>query len=500
MSDTWNFDHPSEEVVDNTPPAAPAEETAQAPTEPAVSPQQPTVPVEQPVTPPVNEWGSDGSYRYVPPRAPQPTPQQPPVQPAYRPPMGNPYGGWTPPASQPPVPPRKNKGWVVFIAVLGALAVLAGVVAVASIVSKEQKNGDSYTPESSHVTEDTSAPAENSGLGEDAPSLGISSWDNDDGGLSDKEIVKRNYASTVLLTSYTQTKNFYFGESNLVEAGASTGIVMTEDGYIITNWHCVINESTGKPFDRIDVTLYEGEKTYENATVVGADESTDLAVIHIDAKGLTPARFGDSAELEVGDRVLALGNAAGLGWSASRGIVSALARDVYEDTGYAVRCLQVDASINPGNSGGPLLNNQGQVIGINSAKISATDYEGIGFTIPINEAKTIIDSLLKNGYVKGRVSLGITGQTISSGMYEGFMIVTMEKGSSFIGTEAEIGDLIVEVEEERVVDYGSLRSALAKYQVGDEVELTLLRSDYRTGKVSSLTVKVTLQEQKITVN
>lgn len=141
--------------------------------------------------------------------------------------------------------------------------------------------------------------------------------------------------------------------------------------------------------------------------------------------------------------MIALGNAAGLSWSATQGIVSALARDVYDDTGYAIKCLQIDAAINFGNSGGPLLNNQGLVVGINSAKIVKTGYENLAFSIPINEAKTIIDSLMKYGYVQGRVALGITGQTVSSGNYNGFMIASIAEGSSLQNTEAQVGDLIV---------------------------------------------------------
>jgi serine protease Do len=298
----------------------------------------------------------------------------------------------------------------------------------------------------------------------------------------------------VVLTAYSQTGSFYFGESNLAEVGGSTGIVMSEDGYIITNRHCVVNESTGKNYDRIDVTTYDGT-VYENATIVGTDQATDLAVIRVNATGLTPAQFGDSDELAVGARVVALGNAAGLSWTATQGIVSAKARDVYDDTGYAIKCLQVDLAINYGNSGGPLLNKQGLVVGINSAKIAASGYEGLGFSIPINEAKVIIDSLLKYGYVKGRVALGITGQTISSGMYKGFMIVSITDNSCLKGTDARVQDLIVEVDGVTVTDYGTLRAELAKHQVGEKVKLKLLRSDTRTGKVSSLYVTVTLKEQ-----
>ena len=268
---------------------------------------------------------------------------------------------------------------------------------------------------------------------------------------------------------------------------------MTADGYIITNWHCVIDEDTDEPFSRIDVTLYEGT-VYENATVIGADSSTDLAVIKVDAKDLKPAEFGDSTALQLGDRVIALGNAGGLGFSATQGIVSGLARDVYDDTGYAIKCLQVDAAINPGNSGGPLFNALGQVVAVNSAKIVAEGYEGLGFAIPISEAKAIVDQLIANGYVSGRVSLGITGQTYSDAYSQAFLIYTIEEGSSLRGTDVRRGDLIVGVNDVEVTDYATLRAALAKHNVGDTVRLKLLRSSDR--KVQSFEVDVVLGEAK----
>ncbi len=513
MSDIWDFDH-KQEQNQGEPEAAP-KETPVAETDTQEPAQAPAA--QPPAQPPLNGWSSDGSYRYVPPHTEQPVAPQPPVQPPaspyqppaygsrYQSPAGG-YTGWTPPAggSTPPAgvpqPPRKNRGWVVAVALLGAAAVITCLVMVVFAAMQ----GIDVTPENSRPSTDASSTvvegeenSESGGLGENAPSLGIGAWDEDDGGLNKQEIVNRNYDSTVSLVSYTQTSNFYFGESTLTEAGAATGIIMSEDGYIITNWHCVINENTGEPYDRIDVVTYDGT-VYEEARVIGADEATDLAVIDIDASGLAVAQFGDSAELSVGSGIVALGNAAGLGGelSATFGYVSALARDVYEDTGYAIRCLQVDAAINPGNSGGPLLNNQGLVVGINSAKIAATGYEGLGFSIPINEAKPIIDSLLKYGYVKGRVALGITGQSISSGMYKGFMIATIDPESSLHGTTVRAGDLIVAVDDATVEDYGTLRAELAKHQVGDRVTLKLLRSDQRTGEVSSFTVTVELKEQR----
>lgn len=517
MSEEWRV-NPSNENTEPVNDAVPNETTA--PADPAGVPEtgaaEPAGATEAAgaadvtgaagAQPPFNGWSSDGSYRFVPPRngAGKDSYTSPAGNGGYTPPAGNSYtpptgGSYTPPTggyytpqySAPSYgngggqPPRKkHNGWIVAIAVVAAVCLIASVVFLAlGFVNKADGGPTNESTVSDTGSGDTTT-----------PSLNIQDWNDNDGGLSTKEVVNRNLDSTVVITVYSRSQSFNFGESSVTKAGAASGIVMTEDGYIITNWHCVTNESTGKSYDRVDVTTYDG-KTYEDAQIIGADQSTDLAVIKINATGLSAAQFGDSSALSVGDRVVALGNAAGLSWTATQGIVSALARDVYDDTGYAIKCLQVDAAINYGNSGGPLLNSQGLVVGINSAKIAASGYEGLGFSIPINEAKKVIDSLMANGYVKGRVALGITGKTVSSGMYQGFMIASITDGSSLQGTNVAVGDLIVAVDDTKVTDYSTLRSALAKHVVGDSVQLTLLRSDSRSGNVTSYSVTVTLKEE-----
>lgn len=447
-------------------------------------PQEPVgVPAEQPAAAPVEQ------------PAEQPT-EQPP-HPQYAPPPSyNPYG-WNqaPYSPQPPVapkPPKKSRTGLV-LGIIGGVCALV-IVALSVLLVLSQSGFDFDLPEFGAPSQGT-----NNQGNPNAPTLEITELDEDTQGLSTRDIVKRNIDSTVLLTIFDTVSNDYgngfpFSQNGQeVEAGSATGIVMTADGYIITNWHCVVNESTGKPVPRVDVKLYDGT-VYERATLIGADQSTDLAVIKVNATGLQAAEFGDSNNLQLGDKVVALGNAGGLGWSATQGIVSGLARDVYEDTGYAIKCLQVDAAINPGNSGGPLFNAVGQVIAVNSAKIVAQGYEGLGFSIPINEAKAIIDELISNGYISGRVALGITGQTYSDAYYSGFLIYTIEKGSPLEKTAVRKGDLITAVDGQTVEDYAQLRSALAKHKVGDTVTLTLLRSSNR--KVESFTVKVTLIESK----
>ncbi len=427
------------------------------------------------------------------PSDPQPQAEQPITPPESQPtPPYDPYGWHTQPttssAPTPQPPKKKPNGTKIAIAVIGALCAVT-IVTLSVLVGLLYQNGGTLFPAPTDTDTDLSNP--------DAPTLQITELDEDTQGLTTTEIVDRNLDSTVLLTIYSSSSSsaFPFGQptEQEVESGSASGIIMSEDGYIITNWHCVVNESTNEEFPRIDVKLYNGT-VYEYAEIIGYDSSTDLAVIKVDATDLQPAEFGDSNTLKMGNKVVALGNSGGLGWSTTQGIVSGLARDVYEDTGYAIKCLQIDAAINPGNSGGPLFNAAGQCIAVNSAKIVADGYEGIGFSIPINEAKVIIDDILKNGYVTGRVALGITGQTYSDSHYRGFLIYTIENDSAMKNTEAKRGDLIIAVGDVTVESYADLRSELAKHNVGDTVTLTLLRSENR--QVREFTVSVTLAEAK----
>ncbi len=402
-------------------------------------------------------------------------------------PYQNPYSWQQPSAPSPspvpdPKPPKKKKGVVGLIigisvasvAVMAALAILLSSVFDNFHLPTDDGNGD----EGSSLT-DTKP-----GEARPGPTLEIASSDETAEMLSIKSAIQMNLNSTVSIVVYSKQSNSYYpgfggsSGSELVEAGGSTGIVMSKDGYIITNCHCVINEQTGEAYDRIDVHMYD-KTVYEDAEVIGVDEDTDLAVIKVKATNLSPATFGDSSKLELGDTVIALGNAGGLGWTPTRGIISGSARDVYDDTGYSIKCLQTDAAINPGNSGGPLINIYGQVVGINSAKIVATGYESLGFSIPINEAKTIIDSLIKYGYVTGRVSLGITGNTVKLLNYPGFQIASISDESGLKNTEAQPGDIITHVDGVRIEDHAQLRSQLTKHEVGDTVKLTLVRLSTR---------------------
>lgn len=240
------------------------------------------------------------------------------------------------------------------------------------------------------------------------------------GELTPQEVAKKVIPSVVCIQNYQRSNNnsmfFFGGGAQSGDAGdevspvsEGSGIIATSDGYIITNAHVVEGASSLK------VILSDGT-SYE-AQLVGSDSITDLAVIKIDATGLQAAEFGSSGDLEVGDSVMAIGNPGGLELSSSvtQGIVSALNRQITNsETGYTMDCIQTDTAINPGNSGGALVNMYGQVVGINSSKIVAEGFEGLGFAIPIDDAQSVISNLKEYGYVKDRAVLGITGQYLTA--------------------------------------------------------------------------------------
>ena len=438
----------------------------------------------------------NGQTQNTQPEAPQTPPTQtPPTQmpPSYQSQGGyNPYGWQQYQPPQPPKGPKKKKSSTGII--LGVIGVVcAAVIVTLSVMLAMALNGE--TPSLPNESTGSSVTSNNNNTG-DGPKLQVNEDGENADDLTTKEIIKSNLDSTVVINMYENYTQGGFGatQSMLKKVSAATGIVMTEDGFIITNAHCVINEETGKKYARVDVKLYNG-KIYEDAKVIGADSDTDLAVIKIEPKTkLKTAVFGKSSEMELGDRVIALGNAGGLEWTPTQGILSGLARDVYADTGYAIKCLQTDAAINPGNSGGPLINSKGQVIGINSAKIAATGYESLGFSIPIEEAKTIIDSLIQHGYVQGRVALGVTVSPVAFADVTGLRIASISQDSNLNKTAAQVGDIITAVNGKAITDYSTLRGELAKHKVGEKIQLTLLRMNNMEAK--TFNVSCTLMEDK----
>ena len=298
--------------------------------------------------------------------------------------------------------------------------------------------------------------------------------------------------SAVGIVAYIQSSQSIFGG----EQSQGSGIILSEDGYIVTNQH-VIDGATS-----VKVVLNDGSEY--NASVVGEDEKTDLAVLKIEATGLTPAEFGNSDQMQIGEQVIAVGNPGGLelAGSVTVGYVSAVNRPITTSNGGTIDCIQTDAAINPGNSGGALVNTYGQVIGINSQKIAATEYEGIGFAISINEAQPIINDLIQYGYVRGRVVMGITMQMIdqiSAQMYgyqPGVGVVSVEENSPASKAGLVPGDIITEIDGEALTSTEVLTGILEEHKPGDVITLTVYRQSAQGGyaKGQELTMKLELGE------
>lgn len=264
-----------------------------------------------------------------------------------------------------------------------------------------------------------------------------------------------------------------------VTQGAGSGVIITNDGYIMTNNHVI--DGAGK----ITVTTSDG-KEYE-AELIGTDSITDVAVLKIDAKNLTPATYGNSDQLAVGDLAVAIGNPLGeLGGTVTAGIISALDRQLSID-GKTMTLLQTDSSINPGNSGGGLFNSDGQLIGVVVAKSSGSDVEGLGFAIPINKAADVAQQIMDKGYVSGQPSTGMTYTegTGSSGGLDSFLGGGQSSGGVYIysveGTNAtkagfKSGDLVYAVDGTKITTFEELSSIITSHSVGDKITYTIVRN------------------------
>lgn len=272
-----------------------------------------------------------------------------------------------------------------------------------------------------------------------------------------------------------------------------SGIIFSQDGYVITNAHVIGNSKTAYA---IRVVTSDG-KVYK-AGVVGYDSRTDIAVLKMDdAKGLTPATFGDSSQLEVGQDIIVVGNPGGLDYqnTTTKGVISALDRKL--STSSLTKYIQTDAAINPGNSGGPLVNYYGQVVGITTSKIVSETYEGMGFAIPSQTVKNIVDTLVKNGYVEGRVKIGISGIAVTSdqasnyNVPQGIYVQSIVSGGPCDGTSLKKGDIITEVDGETITSFADVYAILETHKPGDKIKVKYYSSSSGDGEV-----EITLQEDK----
>lgn len=278
--------------------------------------------------------------------------------------------------------------------------------------------------------------------------------------------------------------------SSMTSSGTSsgTGIIMSSDGYVITNHHVI----TGA----LVISVLTNDNQEFEAALVGSDEMSDLAVLKIDARGLQAAEFGDSSKLRVGDSVVAIGDPLGvqLRGTMTNGIISAINRDLTVGD-RTMTLIQTNAALNNGNSGGPLINCYGQVIGINTVKMSSyysasATVEGLGFAIPISVAKPIIDELIENGYVAGRPAIGISGDSLPSyyrtyyRLPDGVYVTSVNEGSDAKAKGIREGDIVTAINGERICSIDELNTVKNQYAAGDEVTLTI----YRSGTYYEVTV------------
>ena len=405
-------------------------------------------------------------------------------------------GGVTPPVypaqpqqAQPPKPKKKKKFNGGRVARSAVALVLAAAMGFAGGFVGAKYGG------SGKVVIQQAAPsaASDSSTGSSGADSTITAASSSGSSLTTEQVADMVSPSVVVITTeqvvYSQWS--WYGQSQ-VESGAGSGVIISSDGYILTCAHVVDGASS------ITVTIDDKDYT---ATLVGEDTTSDVAVIKIDATGLTPATVGDSDNLKVGQSVMAVGNPLGeLGGTVTGGMISALNRSVTiqgTSSTNTMSLIQMDASVSPGNSGGGLFNMNGELIGIVNAKSSSSDAEGLGFAIPINDAIKVAQQLLENGYVTGRPYLGITYLGVEDAQTAaqlgvnayGVYVVEVVKGGPAERAGLQSGDRIVSIDGTEIASKDDLGTLMQKHVAGDTLNITIARN----GQMQ--TVSVTLGEK-----
>ncbi len=477
----------------NEQPAAETRNTAPQNEQPAQAPQseqpmqQPQA--EQPTQAPQSEQPMQQPQAEQPAQAPQSeqpqaeeprTPFQTPVQhPEFRQAQQQTGFGEVPPMSQKPHTPKNKKhsrGLALGLCGVAAACLLfAGGAVVGNMAFGGNANSDSGTSAS---TSDSAPTLQINSKPESDSSNSSDNYDTADG-MAGEDIYKKVNPSVVSVISTTAEGT-----------GSGSGVIMSKDGYIITNNHVVDGAQS------VSVQLSDG--TSLDAEIIGTDEQTDLAVIKVTpTSDLTAAEFGDSDELEPGEYAYAIGSPGGVQFAntITGGRISAINRDLTVND-RVMTLIQTDASINNGNSGGALINKYGQVVGITSAKLSGNAFgsatvEGMGFAIPINTAKDIVDELIQNGYVSGRPSIGITGQNVESadGKVSGVQVYSIDSRAKAASEGLQVGDVITAVDGTPTPDMDKVNELKQDKKAGDKLTLSVYRIS--TGKTLNITITLT---------
>ena len=459
----------------NEQPAAETRNTAPQNEQPAQAPQS-----EQPMQQPQAEQPAQAPQSEQPQAEEPRTPFQTPVQhPEFRQAQQQTGFGEVPPMSQKPHTPKNKKhsrGLALGLCGVAAACLLfAGGAVVGNMAFGGNANSDSGTSAS---TSDSAPTLQINSKPESDSSNSSDNYDTADG-MAGEDIYKKVNPSVVSVISTTAEGT-----------GSGSGVIMSKDGYIITNNHVVDGAQS------VSVQLSDG--TSLDAEIIGTDEQTDLAVIKVTpTSDLTAAEFGDSDELEPGEYAYAIGSPGGVQFAntITGGRISAINRDLTVND-RVMTLIQTDASINNGNSGGALINKYGQVVGITSAKLSGNAFgsatvEGMGFAIPINTAKDIVDELIQNGYVSGRPSIGITGHNVESadGKVSGVQVYSIDSRAKAASEGLQVGDVITAVDGTPTPDMDKVNELKQDKKAGDKLTLSVYRIS--TGKTLNITITLT---------
>ena len=318
-------------------------------------------------------------------------------------------------------------------------------------------------------------------------------------GYSDTSVgVAAKVQPSIVAISVEYSVNSIFSRNPQTATAKGSGIIISEDGYILTNNHVVTSSSSSSFYEieeanKVTVKLYNDSNEYE-AKIIGTDSQTDLAVIKIEKDGLTAAELGDSDAVQVGEFAMAIGSPLGLDNSVTAGIISAVNREVTDNDGNKYSTIQTDAAINAGNSGGALVNSKGQVIGVNTLKLSGDDVEGVGFAIPINSTKNIYEQLIEYSKVK-RPYIGISGRDLDEenakryNLVVGVYVYSVDEFSAAEKAGLKVGDVIIKADGTKITTIDELNEIKNKKQIGDTIKLVINRNG------SEKEISVTLQEQ-----